>query len=76
MLRIDFTLFVRFVDRYYVATIPKSRFEFLLFFIIFFVISSVSENWYSHLSRLTVCNIHTISFLQSPRMEVHICSSE
>ncbi len=23
------TLFVRFFDRYYVATIPKSRFEFL-----------------------------------------------
>ncbi len=35
MLRIDFTLFVRFFDRYYVATIPKSRFEFLDSFLIF-----------------------------------------
>ncbi len=29
------TLFVRFFDRYYVATIPKSRFEFLDSFLIF-----------------------------------------
>ncbi len=29
VLWIDFTLFVRFFDRYYVATIPKSRFEIL-----------------------------------------------
>ncbi len=26
------TLFVRFFDRYYVATIPKSRFEFYILF--------------------------------------------
>ncbi len=31
------TLFVRFFDRYYVATIPKSRFEFLDSFLIFTV---------------------------------------
>ncbi len=30
------TLFIRFFDRYYVATIPKSRFEFLDSFLIFF----------------------------------------
>ncbi len=36
MLWIDLaTLFVRFFDRYYVATIPKSRFEFLDSFLIF-----------------------------------------
>ncbi len=29
------TLFVRFFDMYYVATIPKSRFEFLDSFLIF-----------------------------------------
>ncbi len=37
MLWVDFTLFVRFFDRYYVDTIPKSRFEFLDSFLIFLV---------------------------------------
>ncbi len=42
MLRIDFTLFVRFFDRqYYVATIPKSRFEFLDSFLIFNIVYSI-----------------------------------
>ncbi len=36
VLWIDFTLFVRFFNRYYVATIPKYRFEFLDYFLIFF----------------------------------------
>ncbi len=29
---LTFTLFVQFFDKYYVATIPKSRFEFLRLF--------------------------------------------
>ncbi len=36
VLWIDFTLFVRFFDRYYVATIPKSRFEVLDSFLILY----------------------------------------
>ncbi len=31
------TLFVRFFDRYYVAIIPKSRFEFLIFLLVEFL---------------------------------------
>ncbi len=33
MLWNDFTLFVRVFDKYYVATIPKSRFELFLNFL-------------------------------------------
>ncbi len=40
MLWIDFTLFVRFFDRYYEATIPKSRCEFLDSFLIFITINT------------------------------------
>ncbi len=43
MLCVDFTLFVRFFDRYYVDTIPKSRFDSFLIFLLIILACSLAN---------------------------------